>query len=322
MRGAIAALLLGVGLGIGTVMAHAAYPERGVKMIVPYPAGQTTDVIARTVGQGLSDALGQAFFVDNRGGAGGIIGMEAAKRSEADGYTLLMTASGPMAINPGLYSKLPYDAQKDYEPVALVAMVPLFLVVRKDFPANNVRELVDYIKQHPGQLNYGSGGSGLTNHLAMEMFKSQAGLNMTHVPYRGASAALTGLLSGDVALMFEAGPAIKPHVESGALKVLAVGGREPARAFPDVKPVSVEGVPGYEAQAWIVLMAPAGTPKPVIDKLNAVTRDVVNRPAIQNKLAGLGADTVSVSPEDTREFIAREISVWGKAVKTSNAKVD
>lgn len=322
MRGWLAALSLCIGLGSVAMNAHAAYPERGVKIIVPYPAGQTTDVIARTIGQQLSDALGQSFFVDNRGGAGGIIGMEAAKRSEPDGYTLLMTASGPVAINPGLYRKLPYDVEKDYEPVAMIAMVPLFLVVRADFPANNVRELLDYVKQHPGQLNYGSGGSGLTNHLAMEMFKSQAGLTMTHVPYRGAAAALTGLLSGDVALMFEAGPAIMPHVQSGALKVLAVGGSEPARAFPDVKPVSVEGVPGYDAQAWVVLMAPAGTPKAVVDRLNAATREVLSRSEIQNKLAALGADTVSIDPAETGKFITREIAVWGDTVKRSGARVD
>ncbi|OZI71647.1 Bug family tripartite tricarboxylate transporter substrate binding protein [Bordetella genomosp. 12] len=320
MRNWIAGVLLGAA-GV-VAAAQAAYPERGVKIIVPYPAGQTTDVIARAVGQELSEALGQSFFVDNRGGAGGIIGMEAAKRSEADGYTLLMTASGPVAINPGLYSKLPYNVEKDYEPVALVAMVPLFLVVRADFPANNVRELVDYVKQRPGQLNYGSGGSGLTNHLAMEMFKSQAGLNLTHVPYRGAAAALTGLISGDVAVMFEAGPAIMPHVQAGTLKVLAVGGKEPARAFPKAAPVSASGVPGYEAQAWIVLLAPAGTPRPVVDKLNAATRKALGRADLQAKLAGLGAETVSASPEQTREFIAREISVWGQAVKTSNARVD
>ncbi len=320
MRRLIAVWVLSV-LAMGGA-AGAGYPERGVRIIVPYPAGQTTDVIARAIGQQLGEAMGQAFFVDNRGGAGGIIGMEAAKRAEADGYTLLMTASGPVAINPGLYSKLPYNVEKDYEPVALVAMVPLFLVVRADFPANNVRELVDYVKRHPGELNYGSGGSGLTNHLAMEMFKTQAGLNLTHVPYKGAAAALTGLMAGDVSMMFEAGPAIMPHVQSGALKVLAVGGREPSRAFPRVQPVAAEGVPGYEAQAWIALLAPAGTPKAVIDKLNAATRAALSRADVQERLAVLGADTVSVNPDDTRKFIAREITVWGQAVKASNARVD
>ncbi|WP_144633874.1 Bug family tripartite tricarboxylate transporter substrate binding protein [Bordetella genomosp. 13] len=320
MRRLFAAVLLGASLG--TTAALAAYPDRGVKIVVPYPAGQTTDVIARVVGQELGEAMGQAFFVDNRGGAGGIIGMETAKRADPDGYTLLMSASGPIAINPGLYSKLPYDAQKDYEPVALVAMVPLFLVVRSDFPANSVPELLDYVRKRPGKLNYGSGGSGLTNHLTMEMFKSQAKLEMTHVPYRGASAALTGLIAGDVAMMFEAGPAIMPHVKAGTLKVLGVGGREPARAFPQARPVADQGVPGFEAQAWIALMAPAGTPAAVLEQLNAATRKALARPDLQDKLAQQGAETVSIGREEARQFIAREIGVWGQAVKTSGARVD
>ena len=320
MRRLFAALLLGASLG--TTAALAAYPDRGVKIVVPYPAGQTTDVIARVVGQELGEATGQAFFVDNRGGAGGIIGMETAKRADPDGYTLLMTASGPVAINPGLYSKLPYDVRKDYEPVALIAMVPLFLVVRADFPANSVPELLDYVRKHPGKLNYGSGGSGLTNHLTMEMFKSQAKLEMTHVPYRGASAALTGLIAGDVAMMFEAGPAIMPHVKAGTLKVLGVGGREPARAFPQAKPVADQGVPGFEAQAWIALMAPAGTPAAVLEQLNAATRKALARPDLQDKLAQQGAETVSASRDEARQFIEREIGVWGQAVKTSGARVD
>jgi len=320
MRRLLKALLLGA-CCLGAA-AQAAYPEREVKIIVPYPAGQTTDVIARAVGQQLAEKMGRAFFVDNRGGAGGIIGMEAGKRAEPDGYSLLMTASGPVAINPGLYPDLPYNVEKDYEPVALVALVPLFLVVRSDFPANNLRELIAYVKQHPGELNYGSGGTGLTNHLAMEMLKSQAGLNLMHVPYRGASAALTGLIAGDVSVMFEAGPAIMPHVKSGALKVLAVGSKAPSKAFPDVGTVAGEGVPGYEAQAWIALMAPAGTPKPIVQQLNAAVQDVVRQAGLQEKLSSLGAETVAVGPDETRRFIHSEVALWGKAVRDSNAKVD
>jgi tripartite-type tricarboxylate transporter receptor subunit TctC len=246
MKRALAALLcLGALFGAG---AKADYPDRGVKIIVPFPAGQTTDVLARTIGQQLTESLGQAFFVDNRGGAGGIIGMEGAKRSDADGYTLLMASSGPLAINPGLYRKLPYDTLKDFTAVSMVVVVPQFLVTRADFPANNLKELIDYVKKHPGQLNYGSGGTGLTNHLTMEMFKRQAGLNIMHVPYRGAAAALTGLMSGDVAMMFESGPAIMPHVQKGALKVFAVGSRNGSKALPDIPTMDRAGVPGFDAQ--------------------------------------------------------------------------
>lgn len=201
-------------------------------------------------------------------------------------------------------------------------MVPLFLVVRTDFPADDVQTLLNYVKQRPGKLNYGSGGSGLTNHLTMEMFKRQAGLSLTHVPYRGASAALTGLISGDVAMMFEAGPAIMPHVQAGTLKVLAVGGKQPARAFPNVKPVAEQGVPDFDAQAWIALLAPAGTPKAVVDSVNAATGKVLESPVLNEKLATLGAQPLFLSPDETKKFIKREIDVWGQAVKESNARVD
>jgi tripartite-type tricarboxylate transporter receptor subunit TctC len=320
MRGLIAGLLLGAGLGMGAV--QAAYPERAVKIIVPYPAGQTTDVIARAIGQELGDAMGQSFFIDNRGGAGGIIGMEGAKRSEADGYTLLMASSGPLAINPGLYAKLPYDTLKDFTPVAMVVVVPQFLVTRADFPANNLKELIDYVKQHPGQLNYGSGGTGLTNHLTMEMFKRQAGLNIMHVPYRGAAAALTGLMSGDVTMMFESGPAIMPHVQKGALKVFAVGSRNGSKALPDIPTMDRAGVPGFDAQTWAALLVPSGTPAPVIDKLNKAMQLALKKPAVQEQLAALGAEVLLSTPDETTTYIKDEIVRWGDTIKTANVKLD
>ena len=298
------------------------YPERAVKIIVPYPAGQTTDVIARTVGQQLTESLGQSFFVDNRSGAGGIIGMEAAKRADADGYTLSMSASGPMAINPALYTTLRYDPIRDFTPIAKVAIIPLFLVVRADFPAANLKELIEYVKKNPGTLNYGSGGTGLTNHLTMEMFKSQAGLNLMHIPYRGAATALTALIAGDISMMFEAGPAIMPHVQSGALKVIAVGTKGGTKTFPDVPSVDQAGVPGFDAQAWIVLVAPAGTPAPVVTRLNKSMQDILKSPALQKNLAALGAETVQSTPEETTAFMKREITSWGEAVKTANVKLD
>jgi tripartite-type tricarboxylate transporter receptor subunit TctC len=302
--------------------ARADYPDRGVKIIVPFPAGQTTDVLARTIGQQLTETLGQAFFVDNRGGAGGIIGMEGAKRSEADGYTLLMASSGPLAINPGLYAKLPYDTLKDFTPVAMVVVVPQFLVTRADFPANNLKELIDYVKQHPGQLNYGSGGTGLTNHLTMEMFKRQAGLNIMHVPYRGAAAALTGLMSGDVTMMFESGPAIMPHVQKGALKVFAVGSRNGSKALPDIPTMDRAGVPGFDAQTWAALLVPSGTPAPVIDKLNKAMQLALKKPAVQEQLAALGAEVLLSTPDETTTYIKDEIVRWGDTIKTANVKLD
>ncbi|OZI71640.1 Bug family tripartite tricarboxylate transporter substrate binding protein [Bordetella genomosp. 12] len=320
MKRALAALLC-----MGAVLsapAQADYPDRGVKIIVPFPAGQTTDVLARTIGQQLTESMGQAFFVDNRGGAGGIIGMEGAKRSEADGYTLLMASSGPLAINPGLYKKLPYDTQKDFTAVSMVVVVPQFLVTRADFPANNLKELIDYVKKHPGQLNYGSGGTGLTNHLTMEMFKHQAGLNITHVPYRGAAAALTGLMSGDVAMMFESGPAIMPHVQKGALKVFAVGSRNGSKALPDIPTMDRAGVPGFDAQTWAALLVPKGTPAPMVAKLNQAMQVALQKPAIQQQLGALGAEVMLSTPEQTNQYISAEIVRWGDTIKNANVQLE
>jgi len=302
--------------------AQADYPDRGVKIIVPFPAGQTTDVLARAIGQQLTDALGQAFFVDNRGGAGGIIGMEGAKRSEADGYTLVMASSGPLAINPGLYTTLPYDTLKDFTPVSMVVVVPQFLVTRADFPANNLKELIDYVKKHPGQLNYGSGGTGLTNHLTMEMFKHQADLNIMHVPYRGASAALTGLMAGDVAMMFESGPAIMPHVQKGTLKVFAVGSRNGSKALPDIPTMDRAGVPGFDAQTWAALLVPKGTPAPIVEKLNTTMQQALKNKALQAQFAALGAEVMLSSPDQTGIYIQDEIVRWGDTIKTANVKLE
>jgi tripartite-type tricarboxylate transporter receptor subunit TctC len=318
MKRAFAGLLLFA----AAVAAHAEYPDHGVKMIVPFPAGQTTDVLARALGRQLTETLGPAFYVDNRGGAGGIIGMEGAKRAEPDGYTLLMASSGPLAINLSLYSKLSYDTLKDFDPVAMVVIVPQFLVTRADFPANNLKELIAYVKKNPGKLNYASGGTGLTNHLTMEMFKSQAGLKITHVPYRGAAAALTGLLAGDVSMMFESGPVIVPQVQKGTLKVFAVGSKRGSKALPDVPTVDQAGVPGFDAQSWAALMAPVGTPKAVVAKLNQAMQTALAKPEVEKQLSALGAEVIASTPEESRAFIQQEIERWGQAVKTSGAKVD
>ena len=248
--------------------------------------------------------------------------MEAAKRADADGYTLAMSASGPMAINPSLYTALRYDPIRDFTPIAKVAIIPLFLVVRADFPASNLKELIDYVKKQPGTLNYGSGGTGLTNHLTMEMFKSQANLNLLHIPYRGAATALTALIAGDTSMMFEAGPAIMPHVQSGALKVIAVGTKGGTKMFPDVPSVDEAGVPGFDAQAWIVLVAPVGTPAAIVTRLNTSMQDILKNPALQKSLAALGAETLESTPEQTGTFMQNEIASWGAAVKAANVKLE
>ena len=321
MKRVLAAMLCIMG-AMSFTPARAEYPQRGVKIIVPFPAGQTTDVLARIIGQQLTESLGQAFYVDNRGGAGGIIGMEGAKRSEADGYTLLMASSGPLAINMGLYRKLPYDTLKDFTAVSMVVVVPQFLVTKTDFPANDLKELIEYVKKNPGKLNYGSGGTGLTNHLTMEMFKRQAGLNLMHVPYRGAAAALTGLMSGDVSMMFESGPAIMPHVQKGALKVYAVGSRNGSKALPDIPTVDKAGVPGFDAQTWAALLVPKGTPAPVVEKLNQAMQVALKKPAVQEQLAALGAEVMLSTSAQADAYIKDEIVRWGDTIKAANVQLE
>lgn len=321
MKRVLAAMFCTIG-AMSHAPASANYPDRGVKIVVPFPAGQTTDVLARIIGQQLGDILGQSFFVDNRGGAGGIIGMEAAKRSEADGYTLLMASSGPLTINPGLYAKLPYDTLRDFTPVAMVGVVPQFLVAKADFPPNNVKELINHVKTSPTQLNYGSGGTGLTNHLTMEMFKRQAGVDLVHVPYRGASAALTGLMSGDVSMMVESGPAIMPHVQKGTLKVYAVGSRNGSKALPDIPTMNDAGVPGFDAKTWAALLVPKGTPGPIVEKLNQAMQELLKKPEVEKQLAALGTEVVFSTPAETEAYVKEELTRWGDIIKAANVKIE
>lgn len=306
----------------GWAAAQGAYPNRAVRVIVPFPAGQTTDVVARLLSQQFTESLGQSFYVDNKAGAGAIIGTEQAKNAVPDGYTLLMASSGPLAINPSLYSKLPYDTLKDFQPIGMIVVVPQFLVVNKDFPANNLKELIAYVKQNPGKVNFGSGGSGLTNHLTMELLKASTGIQITHVPYKGAAAALTALIGGEISMMFESGPAVIPHVKSGKLKVFAVGSQRRSLALPDVLTVAEAGVPGFNAQSWAAFLAPAGTPRPVIQKLNAELNAALSKPAIRERLLGMGAEPLEYTPEQTAAYFRSELENWAVAVKASGARAD
>ena len=306
----------------GWAAAQGAYPNRAVRVIVPFPAGQTTDVVARLLSQQFTESLGQSFYVDNKAGAGAIIGTEQAKNAVPDGYTLLMASSGPLAINPSLYSKLPYDTLKDFQPIGMIVVVPQFLVVNKDFPANNLKELIAYVKQNPGKVNFGSGGSGLTNHLTMELLKASTGIQITHVPYKGAAAALTALIGGEISMMFESGPAVIPHVKSGKLKVFAVGSQRRSLALPDVLTVAEAGVPGFNAQSWAAFLAPAGTPRPVIQKLNAELNAALSKPAIRERLLGMGAEPLEYTPEQTAAYFRSELGNWAVAVKASGARAD
>ncbi len=310
-------------LGLCTASAaQADYPARPITAIVPFPAGQTTDILARDLVSEMGKVLGQSIIVENRGGAGGIIGISAAKRAANDGYTILIASSGPLAINENLYKDIPYHTLEDFEPVAMVLENPQFLVTRADFPANTLPELIEVLKKSPGKYNYGSGGVGLTNHLTMEMLRLQAGVNIRHVPYRGAQAALSGLIGGDIDLMFESGPPIIPFVEDGRLKIFAVGSRNGSSRFPDVKSVAAQGYPDFNATTWMAVLVPKGTPPAVAQTLNAATNKVLAQPGIQQRFANVTASVRTATPSETRQFIGEELALWKDIIAKGGIKAE
>jgi tripartite-type tricarboxylate transporter receptor subunit TctC len=302
--------------------AAADYPDKPVKIIVGFPAGQGTDIIARAMAQRLQPLLGQTFIVDNKAGAGGILGQQAAAGSAPDGYTILLTSAGPMAVNPGVYSKLPYDPVKDYTPIAGVVNVPLVLVANVDLPAKNVKELIALAKAKPGEINFASSGNGVTNHLAMEMLTQAAGIKMTHVPYKGTPPALTDMMAGRVSLMFDTPVAVMPFLKDGRLKALAVGGTTRIAALPDVPTVAESGLPGFSAISWMAFVAPAKTPPAIISKLGDAVTKVVNTPEAQQYFVSKGVEPMPMSSAELGSFIKTEVDKWGKAAKAAGAKVD
>jgi len=299
-----------------------AYPAKPIRLVVPFPAGGTTDILARAVGQKLTEAWGQPVVVDNRPGAGGNIGAELVAKAASDGYTLLMGTVGTHAINASLYAKMPYDHIKDFAPVILVAGVPNVLVVNPAVPVNSVQELIAYAKANPGRLNFASSGSGTSIHLSGELFKVMAGVQMTHIPYKGSAPALQDLIGGQVQLMFDNLPSALPQIKGGKLRALAVTSAARAAALPDVPTVAEAGLPGFEASSWFGVLAPAGTPVAIIARLNAEIAKWLASPEAREKLASQGANAAGGSPEDFAKHIAAETAKWQKVVKESGAKVD
>jgi tripartite-type tricarboxylate transporter receptor subunit TctC len=299
-----------------------AYPTKPVRIVVPFPAGGATDILARAVAQKLSDTWGQAFVVDNRPGAGGNIGSELVAKSAPDGYTLEMGTVGTHAINASLYAKMPYDHVKDFAPIILVAGVPNVLVVHPSVPVNSVQELVAYAKANPGKLNFASSGSGTSIHLSGELFKVMAGVQMTHVPYKGSAPALSDLLGGQVQLMFDNLPPSLPQIKAGKLRALGVTSVARAPALPDTPTIAESGLPGFDASSWFGLLAPAGTPPAVIAKLNTEIAKWLVTPEAREKLIAIGANIAGGTPEDFARHIQAETAKWAKVVKESGAKVD
>jgi tripartite-type tricarboxylate transporter receptor subunit TctC len=314
--------LLALGVAATAATAHATYPDRPIKLVVGFPAGQATDMIARVFAKKLQDALGQPVIVDNKAGAAGIIGSELVAKAPADGYTLLVGSSGTMAINPSLYSKLPYHPLKDFQPVSILAIVPLFLAVNPQFPAQNAADLVKLAKATPGKINYGSAGSGVTSHLTMELFKNAQNIEMTHVPYKGSPAAVTDLIGGQVSVMFDTGPALLPHMRTGKVRVLAVASKQRNGAAPNVPTMAEAGLGNFEAPAWVGLAAPKGVPKEVVDALQKAMASWRDAPEVREQLTAVGAEPAAMSAAEFTKYIQAEMDKWSVAVKLSGAKVD
>lgn len=319
-RGALAAFALLTAMA-STPAAAADWPTKPITLVVPYPPGGPTDIVGRTVAKGLGDALGQTVIIDNRSGAGGNIGAELVAKSEPDGYTLLL-ATTAHAINMSLFKNLSYDTSKSFVPLSLLTQGPLVIVSRPDLPAQNVRDLIALAKSAPGKLTFASSGNGQSTHLSAELFNAMAGTRMVHVPYRGSAPAMTDVMGGQTDVMFNTMLSSMPYVRDGKLRAFAVTSATRSPAAPDIPTVAESGIPGYEATAWNGLMAPAGTPDAVVQKLSNTLQTVLADQALQQQFAQQGFDTQWMSPADYRQFIDREIKKWAQVVKTSGATVN
>jgi len=301
--------------------AHAAYPEKPVRLIVPFPAGGGVDIVARGLAPHLTERWGQQVIVDNRPGAGAMLGAELAAKSPPDGYTLLL-ANTAHAINATLFKKLPYDAVRSFEPISLVATQPSLLVVHPAVPVKTVKDLIGLAKSRPNGLNYASSGNGTPPHLSAAMFETLTGVQMTHIPYKGAAPALTDLLGGQVQLMFDNLTSISPHVKSGKLRGLGVSSLRRSPVFPDIPTISEAGVPGYETNAWGGLVAPAGTSREIVMRVNAEMNRALQAPTLRERYAQIDAEPVGGTPEQFGDYVKTETLKWADVVKRSGAKLD
>ena len=298
------------------------YPSKPIRFVAPFPPGGPADILARIIGQHLSESWGQQVVVDNRAGAGGNIGSEIVAKSPADGYTLLLGFVGTHAINASLYNRMPYDNVKDFEPVSLIAMVTIILVVHPSVPANSVKELIALARSRPGELTFGSPGNGTPQHLAGELFNTMAKVKMLHIPYKGAVPALNDLLGGRVSMIFSSMPPALPHIKAGKLRALAVTSGKRSPVVADVPTISESGLPGYEVINWYGVLTPAGTPKDIVVKLSGEIRRIMNLPDVKERLAAQGAETYTSSPQEFSAYIKSETEKWAKVVKFSGARVD
>jgi len=316
-------LMLALALATTVLGAQAqSYPNKPIRLVCPFPPGGAVDIASRATAHTLSQLLGQPVTVDNRPGAGGNIGAEITAKSAPDGYTLLMTTSGIMGINPALYSKLPFDPIKDFAPISMLVSLNNVLVLHPSVPAKSVQEVIALAKAQPGKLTYASSGNGTSIHLSGELFKSMTGVDMLHIPYKGSSPAVTDLLAGQVNMMFDNIPSSLPHIKAGKLRALAVTGSKRSQLLPDLPTIAEAGVPGYDSYVWFGVVAPAGTPPEIIARLNAALVKTAATPEFRDRLTSQGYDVLSSTPEQMAVSIRGEITKWGKVVKASGAKVD
>ena len=299
-----------------------AYPSKPLRLIVPFAPGGTTDVLARLLGQKLSEGLGQQVVIDNRPGAGGNIGTELAVKSPADGYTLVMSFDGTMAINPSVYRKLPFDAQKDLAPVASVAQVPLLIVVHPAVAAGSVAEFVALAKANPKRVNYSSAGHGSTGHLTGELFAARAGIEMVHVSYKGGAQAVQDLLGGQIQMVVTALPTVDGHLKGGKLRALAFTSPKRVPGAPAVPTLAESGYAGFDVVSWYGILAPAGTPRELVGRLNAEINGILRQPEVRERLAGLGAEPTGGTPEQFAETIRADTARWAKVVADAAIRID
>ena len=307
---------------MGEAFAQSTYPSQNVTLVVPFTPGGSTDILARLLGQKLSEALGKAFVIENRAGAGGAVASTAVSRATPDGHTLIMGHIGTLGVNPSLYPNLSYDPVKSFAHLTMLASVHNVLVVHPSLPVKSVAELVAYAKANPGKLNYCSGGNGSAAHIAMAAFMVATGTQMTHVPYRGTAPAVQDLLANVVQLTMTGAPAVLPHVEAGTLRALGVSSPKRVAAMKDIPTIAEQGYPGFEADQWYGILAPSGTPQPIVDRLNAEIRKAMTDKEIVAALARDGADVWVTSPDEFRDFIAKEIPRWAEVVKAAKIKLD
>ena len=298
------------------------YPNKAIRLIMPYPIGGSIDIAGRMVAQRLADNLGQAVVVDNRTGAGGIVGTETGARAAPDGYTVLMGGTGTLALSPSLQKNLPYDPHKDFTPVTLLVTIPYVVVVQPSFKAANIKELIALAKAKPNEINYGSGGSGSAPHLAAELFKTMADVRITHVPYKGSTPAITDTMSGQVQLTFTGIPSVMTQMKAGRLRPIGVTSLKRTAALPEVPTIAESGVPGYEVNPWFGVLLPARTPQPLVSRLNAEILKVLQLPATRERFAAEGFEAAGNTPAQFAAYIKAEQIKWGKVIKDAGIKAD